>query len=73
MDGIDLEAFELHVRRQALRLAARAVERRLNADRSDGERRRREYRCCGRKARFAGHFPKTLDTVLRPLPLRRAY
>ena len=35
-DGVDIEAFELHVRHQALRLAARAVERRLNADLSDG-------------------------------------
>ena len=71
-DGIDLEAFELHVRQQALRLAARAVERRLNADLSDGGQRPRECRSCGRQARYAGRFPKTFETVLGPLTLQRA-
>ena len=72
-DGIDLEAFELHVRQQALRLAARAVERRLNADLSDGGQRPRECRCCGRQARYAGRFLKTFETVLGPLTPKRAY
>ena len=72
-DGIDIEAFELHVRHQALRLAARAVERRLNADLSDGGQRPRECRCCGRQARCVGRFPKTLETVLGPLTLERFY
>ncbi len=72
-DGIDLAAFELHVRRQALRLAARAVERRLNADLSGGGQRPRECRSCGRQGRYAGRSPKTFDTVLGPLALKRAY
>ncbi|MDE0627165.1 MAG: ISKra4 family transposase [Bryobacterales bacterium] len=71
-DGIDLEAFELHMRRQALRLAALAVERRLNADLSDGEPRPHEC-SCGRQARYAGRFPKTFETALGPLTLERAY
>ena len=35
--GLDLEALESAVRRQALLVAAHAVEQRLNADHSDGE------------------------------------
>ena len=35
VDHIDLEALEVHVRHQALKLAVQAVERRLNADLSD--------------------------------------
>ena len=61
------------MRQQALRLAARAVERRLNADLSDGGQRPRECRCCGRQARYAGRSPKTFETVLGPLTLKRAY
>ncbi len=72
MDEIDLEAFEGHVRQQALQLAARAVERRLNADHSDGEQRPCKCRC-GQPARYAGRFPKTFETALGPLQLRRAY
>ena len=34
-DGLDFEAIETAARRRALQVAARAVERRLNADRSD--------------------------------------
>ncbi|MDE0104254.1 MAG: ISKra4 family transposase, partial [Bryobacterales bacterium] len=60
------------VRRRALQLAARAVERRINADLSDGERRPREC-SCGRPARYAGRFPKTFETALGPLTLERAY
>ncbi|MDE0105042.1 MAG: ISKra4 family transposase [Bryobacterales bacterium] len=71
-DETDLEALESYVRRQALQLAARAVERRLNADLSDGERRPRAC-SCGRPARYAGRCPKTFETVLGPLTLERAY
>jgi hypothetical protein len=35
MAGLDFEALEMAARRQALRLAARALEQRLNADTSD--------------------------------------
>lgn len=71
-DGIDLEALEFYVRRHALQLAARAVERRLNADLFDGEPRPRTCQC-GRPARYAGRFPKTFETALGPLTLQRAY
>ena len=53
-------------------LAARAVERCLNADTSDycGPKRRCE---CGGAARYAGRRKKTFTSVLGPLRLSRAY
>ena len=50
-DALDFEAVEAAVRRQALRLAARLVEQRLNADTADytGPTRPCAY---GRAARF---------------------
>ncbi len=69
---MDLERIETAARRQALRVAARAVERRLNADSSDywGP----EARCsCGELARYAGRRPKTFESVLGLLTLERAY
>ena len=53
-------------------MAARAVEKRLNADTSD-------YRgptaacACGELARYAGRRPKTFESVLGLLTLERAY
>ena len=70
--GIDFEALETAVRHQALGLAARLVERRLNADRSD--RAGATPRCgCGARASYAGRRAKTVTTVLGPLRLERAY
>jgi hypothetical protein len=60
------------VRRQALHLAGRAVEQRLNADHSDGEP--VQARCaCGQSARYTGRREKTFTSVLGPLKLQRAY
>jgi Uncharacterised protein family (UPF0236) len=59
-------------RRQALRLAARALEQRLNADTSDyvGP----ELPCpCGGVAYYHGRHEKTFESVLGPLHLQRAY
>ncbi len=59
-------------RRKAMRVAARAVERRLNADTSDytGP----EVACpCGGLARYAGRRDKTFESVLGLLTLQRAY
>lgn len=69
---MDFEALETAARRRALQLAARAVERRLNADTSDhvGP----TLRCsCGEPARYAGRRPKTITTVLGEMTLSRAY
>ena len=69
---MDFEALETAVRQRALALAARAVERRLNADRSDyaGPR----VPCaCGETARYAGRRSKRFDTVLGAMRLERAY
>lgn len=59
-------------RRKAMRVAARAVEHRLNADTAD-------YLgpttpcACRQPARYAGRRGKTFESVLGPLRLERAY
>ena len=59
-------------RRQALRLAARALEQRLNADTSDHAG--PELPCsCGGHAPYHGRHEKTFESVLGPLRLQRAY
>ena len=60
------------VRRQALRLAARLVAQRLNADTSDQAGTTRPC-TCGQPARYAGRRSKRFATVLGPLTLKRAY
>lgn len=72
LDNLDLEALESAVRRQALRLAAHAVQQRLNADHSDGEQPHRLC-SCGQLARYAGRREKTFESALGPLKLERAY
>ena len=72
VDEWDFEAIELAVRRQAMRVAARAVEQRLNADTSDHAG--PTVPCaCGQPARYAGRRDKTFESVLGPLRLERAY
>jgi hypothetical protein len=59
-------------RRQALQLAARALEQRLNADTSDHAG--PELSCsCGEQAQYHGRHRKTFESVLGPLHLERAY
>jgi uncharacterized protein UPF0236 len=59
-------------RRQALRLAAHALEQRLNADTSDHAG--PQLPCsCGGRADYHGRHSKTLESVLGPLHLERAY
>ena len=60
------------VRRQAMRVAARAVERRLNADTSDHAGPMSPC-ACGQSARYAGRRGKNFESVLGPLRLERAY
>ena len=63
---------ETAARRLALRLAARAIEQRLNADTTDfaGP----QLPCsCGRPAQYHGRHGKTFESVLGPLRLERAY
>ena len=69
---VDFEAVEMAARRQALRLAARALEQRLNADTSDHAG--SELPCaCGAPAQYHGRHGKTFESVLGPLLLERAY
>jgi Uncharacterised protein family (UPF0236) len=67
-----LEALEIAARRQALRLAARALEQRLNADITDHAG--PALPCsCGGVAQYHGRHGKTFESVLGPLHLERAY
>lgn len=72
LDNLDLEALESAVRQQALGLAARAIQQRLNADYSDGEPSHRVC-ACGQLARYAGRREKRFTSALGPLKLERAY
>lgn len=70
--ALDLEAVEIAARRGVLEIAARAIEQRLNADRSDdlGP----HATCpCGGQAHYAGRRAKTIETVLGPIRVDRAY
>jgi hypothetical protein len=69
---LDFEAIETAARRQALVVAARAVEARLNADESDHRGPRLPCRC-GKDARYAGRRDKIFKTVLGEITLSRAY
>ena len=60
------------VRRKVMRIAARAVEQRLNADTSDHVGPMSPCRC-GQLARYAGRRGKDFESVLGPLRLERAY
>ncbi len=60
------------VRRKTMRVAARAVEQRLNADTSDHTGPTAPC-ACGRSARYGGRHGKTFESVLGPLRLERAY
>lgn len=72
IEDLDFEAVELAARRQALRLAARALEQRLNADHSDQAG--PELPCsCGEPAQYRGRHEKTFESVLGSLRLERAY
>jgi hypothetical protein len=72
VQDLDLEALELTVRQQVLRLGGRVVEQFLNVDTSDrvGPR----VPCpCGGEARYAGRRGKSIESVFGPLRLQRAY
>ncbi len=60
-------------RREALRVAARAVEQRLNADTSDHCGPTAPCPRCGQPARYVDRRAKTFTSVLGPLTPTRAY
>ncbi len=63
VDGWDFEAIETAARRKAMFVAARAVERRINADTADHAG--PAVPCgCGQPARYAGQHDKTFESVL---------
>lgn len=72
MEGLDFEAIETAAKREAMRIAVRAVEERLNADRSDYQG--ASLPCpCGGRMRYAGRREKTFTTALGAMTLMRAY
>src|SRR4051794_8920380 len=61
IQDLDFEAFEMAARRQALRLAARALGQRLNADTSDHAG--PQLPCaCGASAQYHGRHEKTFES-----------
>jgi hypothetical protein len=60
-------------RREALRVAARAVEQRLNTDHADHGEPSTPCPTCAQPARYAGRRPKLFTSALGPLTLERAY
>jgi len=69
---LDFEALEVALRQRTLRLAAHAIEQRLNADFSDEANTR--FGCpCGKEARYVARRTKNFVSVLGPLRLERAY
>lgn len=60
-------------RREVLKIAARAIEQRLNQDDSDYVVGHVLACSCGREARYAGRHAKTIKTALGEITLRRAY
>lgn len=72
VQGLDFEALETAVRQQALQVAARALERWLNADTSDHTG--SHLPCaCGATAQYRGRHGKSFQSVLGALHLQRAY
>src|SRR5260370_34654533 len=69
---LDFEAIEMAARRQTLRLAARALEQRLNPEPSDHVGPQLPCRCGG-SAQYHGRHDKTFESVLGPVRLQRAY
>jgi hypothetical protein len=73
VDDLGFEAIELGARQQALTMAARVIQRQLNADRSDFNGLALPCPGCGEAARYAGRREKTFTTALGPMTLERAY
>jgi hypothetical protein len=72
-DRLDFEAIETAARYQALSVAARSLEQRLNADRSDHIGPTLPCQRCGKAALYAGRHDKTFTTALGEMTLSRAY
>jgi hypothetical protein len=69
--GTALEAAELAIRTAMTRLGARVLEQLLSAD--PGHRGARAECGAGHQAEFVSYRAKTIDTVLGPVTLRRAW
>ena len=72
LEGLDFEAIETAVKQTALRVAAKAISHRLNADHSDHQGPQKPC-ACGAEAHYAGRRPKTFTTALGEMELERAW
>ena len=72
VEALYFQALETTVRRRALELTGRAVERRFNVDLSDHVGATTPC-TCGQTARYAGRRAKHFETVLGAMRLERAY
>ena len=72
LEGLDFEAIETAVKQTALRVAAKAISHRLNADHSDHQGPQKPC-ACGAVAHYAGRRPKTFTTALGEMELERAW
>jgi hypothetical protein len=74
LQDLDLAALETAARRAALRLAAHAIEQHLNQDQSDYQGPTLACSCSEEaRAHYMGRRSKTVESVLGPLCLQRAY
>lgn len=71
-EEVDLEAVEMALRRRVLRVAARQLQERFNADHSDYTGATRPC-ACGQPARYVERRAKRFASVLGELNLQRAY
>jgi hypothetical protein len=71
-EEVDLEAVETALRRRVLRVAARQLQERFNADHSDYAGTARPC-ACGQQARYVERRAKRFASVLGELSLERAY
>ena len=70
---MDFEAIETAARRQAMVIAAKVIEQKINSDHSDYVGPSRACNQCGKSAHYRGRRGKTFITALGEMTLVRAY
>ena len=64
---------EITIKKEALNIAARFLEKMLNTDTSDYAGSAVTCISCGKKARYVSHYSKTFTLILGNISLNRAY
>ena len=73
LDELNIEAMESMVKKKVLCVAARFLEKMLNADLSDYAGNTLTCIFCGKEARYVSRHLKTFTTILGDITLARAY